>query len=321
MTYRRFFLLFSVFFICNFSVLGSCYGYDPQFFDEEDVSVCLNNDTLLVFEFAHNSKGHQSAAVYDHYLITIPNKLGSISMYDMKNKQRVYTCLLSPLEGTDPYGNTRFHCNQCTFSNTKYKESDMFPLLYISQRADSLYRCSVLVYRLVEQWNEENKISSFEAQLVQTIFFPQMTKDNALGNVNAAYSSSENLFFLYSRNNNRKDSNYRKCRISKVKIPQIKANTVFLSDDDIIDPFDIDCSALNMQGGAIYNNKLYIAQGYYKSGEINLRVIDLEHKKLEKTYDLLSQGVSWEPEGCFFYEGNLYLSSSKYIFQIEMNQK
>lgn len=308
-------LLISLFF-----VVISCNANNVHMFDDEDLPD-INNDTLLISEFAHNSKSHQSAAVYGQYLITVPNKLSSISMYDMKQKQRVYTCMLSPLEGLDPYGYVKFHCNQSTFSNKKFVENDTFPLLYISQRADSLYRCSALVYRIVEKRNACNEISSFDVQLVQTIFFPPMTKENALGNVNVVYSSSEDLFYLYSRNNNRKDSNFRKCRISKVHVPKIEADTIYLSNNDIIDSYSIECSALNMQGAAIFDNKLYIAQGFYKSGTINLQVVNLVKKKLEKTYDLLSQRVTWEPEGCFFYEGNLFLASSKYIFQIKMGHK
>ena len=303
----------------TFFVVISCYGNNVQMFDEDPCNI--NNDTLLIYEFAHNSIPHQSAAIYGQYLITVPNKMGTISMYDMNQKQRVYTCIMAPLEGLDPYGNVKYHCNQCTFSNKKFMENDTFPLLYISQRADSLYRCSALVYRIVEKRNALNEIYSFDVQLVQTIIFPPMTKENALGNVNVVYSSSEDLFYLYSRNNNRKDSNFRKCRISKVQVPKIETDTIYLSNNDIMDSYGIECSALNMQGGAIFENKLYIAQGFYKSGAINIRVVNLIQKRLEKTYDLLSQGVTWEPEGCFFYEGNLHLASSRYIFQIKMNQK
>lgn len=172
------------------------------------------------------------------------------------------------------------------------------------------------MYRIVEKRNDVKEIVAFDAELVQTIFFPPMTKENALGNVNVVYSSSEDLFYLYYRNNNRKDANFRQCRICKVLVPNIETDTIILSNSDIVDSYSIECSTFNMQGGTIFNDKLYIAQGFYKSGEINIRVVNLMKKELEKTYDLLSLGVNWEPEGCFFYEDKLYLTSSKYIYKI-----
>ena len=83
-----------------------------------------------------------------------------------------------------------------------------------------------------------------------------------------------------------------------------------MEDKDILHSFDIDCSALYMQGACINNGILYIGQGI-KTPE--LRIVDLEKKKLKQTIQLKDFDYIYEPEGCFWYDGKLYLSSAKYI--------
>ena len=77
---------------------------------------------------------------------------------------------------------------------------------------------------------------------------------------------------------------------------------------DILDSYYLGCNAINMQGGVIHNNKLYIGQGYKSCGYIKLRIVDLENKKLEKTIDLLNAGFVAEPEGLYVYDDRLMMS-------------
>ena len=48
-----------------------------------------------------------------------------------------------------------------------------------------------------------------------------------------------------------------------------------------------------------------------------LNVVDLREERLVKRYDLLAQGVDWEPEGCFYYDGNVMLAHTDAICRIE----
>ena len=79
----------------------------------------------------------------------------------------------------------------------------------------------------------------------------------------------------------------------------------------------IDAKASNMQGGCIVDGRLYIAQGYPAKQYVYLNVVDLREKRLVKRYDLLANGVDWEPEGCFYYDGNVMLAHTYAICRIE----
>ena len=75
-----------------------------------------------------------------------------------------------------------------------------------------------------------------------------------------------------------------------------------------------------MQGGCINNGRLYIAQGYIGAGYILLNVVNLRGRKLEKQIDLMDYGVRWEPEGCFYYDDAIMLSSGSNIWRIDFEQ-
>ena len=256
---------------------------------------------------------HQSAAVYDDYVFFVERCRMSICLYDLSQKDIVYKATFKPA------GNTKiYHCNQSTFGTEKYDPADPFPLLYVSQRAKSGNRCFVEVLRIHPKYNEDQTvITSFAVELVQEIYFPQMTRDNSLGNVNCAIDVKNEKLYTYSRNNRSGDDNYLQCKISQFLIPDIKQKQVVLEDSDIEASFLIDTSAENMQGACIVDDLLYIAQGYPATKYVYLNVVNLEQRRLVKRYDLLGSGVDWEPEGCFYYDGNIMLSHTSGICLIE----
>lgn len=256
---------------------------------------------------------HQSAAVYGDYVFFVERCRMSVCLYDLSRKTKVCTATFNPA------GNIKiYHCNQSTFGTEKYDPSDPFPLLYVSQRAKSGNRCFVEVLRIHPRYNgDTTAIVSFKFELVQEIYFPQMTKDNSLGNVNCVIDAKKGLMYTYSRNNKSDDDNYLQCKISQFKIPDIKKQQVVLEDSDIESSFMIDASALNMQGACIVDDLLYIAQGYPSVKYIYLYVVNLQQQKLDKQYDLLGSGVDWEPEGCFYYDGSVMLSHTGAICRFE----
>lgn len=272
-----------------------------------------------VYLYASNSKGNQSSAAYGDYLVLVPKSRGYLHLYNLRTKKPVCSLKLTANTEFDYKGVDLYHCNQTTFGVDFYEPSDPFPLMYISQRAREDRRCFLEVYRLVPNREEgEDDYSSLDAKLVQTIFFPAMSFDNSLGNVNCAIDSQEHLVYTYSRNNTKGDDNYRECKISCFEIPRCDKDTVFLEDKDIKMSYMLGCSALNMQGGCILNGKLYIGQGYKSAGYIYLNVVDLKKKSLQRI-DLLDNGVTWEPEGCFTYNGNIMISTGKNIWEFHFD--
>ncbi len=288
------------------------------YFKPNEDPVGLNPKKEEVFytkfsQYADLSFKHQSAAVYDDYVFFVERCRMSVCLYDLSRKAIVYTATFKPAGSISIY-----HCNQSTFGTERYDPSDPFPLLYVSQRAKSGKRCFVEVLRIHPKYNEDQTaIVSFKLELIQEIYFPTMTRDNSLGNVNCVIDARKGAMYTYSRNNRSADGNYLQCKISRFEIPDIKQQQVVLEDSDIESSFMIDISAENMQGACIVDDLLYIAQGYPSTKYIYLNVVNLQQERLVKRYDLLGSGVDWEPEGCFYYDGSIMLSHTNGISRIE----
>ena len=271
-----------------------------------------STDDIIISQYAPLGFSHQSSATYGDYAFFVTRGRSKIGLYNLKDKKMLFTLALKGVNG-DTY-----HCNQSTFGFEKYESTDVFPLLYISQRAKSNGRCFIEAYRLNPLFNEElSEFESFSVELVQTIYLPEMTYENSLGNANCVMDASSRTMFTYSRNNNNNEDNYGHCKITQFTIPNIYQETVILSDEDIVSSFMIDASAINMQGGCIQDGVLYIGQGYLSAGYIYLNIIDLEKRELVRRFDLREYNVAWKPEGCFFYDGSVMLAHSDAISRIE----
>lgn len=268
---------------------------------------------LTISTFSALGFSHQSAASFGDYAFFVTNGRSKICMYNLAKKRKIYTLSLVGQNGKV------YHSNQSSFGVEKYESVDFFPLLYISQRSKTDKRCFMEVYRILSLYDEEmSDYESFYVDLVQTIYFPAMSWENSLGNVNCAIDPSGKYMYTYSRNNNLEDDNYGQCKVSKFIVPDLDSDSVVLEDTDILSSFMIDCSAINMQGGCIRDGMLFIGQGYSSAGYIYLNVIDLEKQKLIKQYDLMNDyRVRWEPEGCFVYDGTLMLAHTSAISMIE----
>lgn len=273
-----------------------------------------SKDCFLVSLFASNGHSHQSAAAFGDYAFFITDRRSALYFYDLNSKRMISVTNLGAMdEKTGGY--YLYHCNQMTFGIDFFDKNDPFPLLYISQRARDDNRCIVEVFRLLPK-TMNSIYTSLDVELVQTIYFPIMTIENSLGRVNCAIDNLNFLLYTYSYSTINSDSNRGKCRISCFNIPKISEKEVILNDEDIIDSFSLDYSGINSQGGCIKDGYLYIGQGYSSVG-IYLNIIDLQKKKLQNRIDLLHQGIAWEPEGCFVYQGNIMISSGNNIWQFK----
>ncbi|MBR5736531.1 MAG: hypothetical protein IKX60_07055 [Bacteroidales bacterium] len=300
-------IVFTLLFLLYISTSCENDIIDIVFPDEEKNSFSCN---LFTTEFIT----HQSAASYGDYCVFITNRRSSLYLYNLKTKSLLCEETLRPAKGLDYWGYDLYHCNQATFGEDFYSEQDVFPLLYVSQRANEDRRCFIEVFRI--QPSKEGKdvdYSSLSATLVQTIYLPKMNSDNCLGNVNCVIEKGSQKMYTYSRNNNNDEANYGYCKISCFDIPDVDIREVVLNDSDIKDSFMLDCSAVNMQGGCINKGYLYIGQGYQNAGYIFLNVINLKEKKIDNRIDLLAMGIQWEPEGCFIYNDTVMLSTASGI--------
>lgn len=302
--------------------LGSELYPEPSTLDTLTVFVRPGDDPKLepvdldgkvtVTPYAELVYGHQSAAVYGDYAIFVKVGRQSMRLFDMARKTKVATISLKKEDSN------QYHCNQSSFGAEKYEPGDYFPLLYISQRSRSEGRCFMEVFRVIPLINADSTaILTFRVELVQEIFFPPMSQENSLGNVNCVMDPDGRWMYTYSRNNNADDRNYLQCKISRFAVPDVHQREVVLEDSDIESSFLIDAKATNMQGGCIVDGRLYIAQGYPAKKYVYLNVVDLREERLVKRYDLLASGADWEPEGCFYYDGSVMLAHTGAICRIE----
>jgi hypothetical protein len=282
--------------------------------------IALEGASKYAYEvYSDNSYSHQSSAAYGKYLFLVKDKLATVYMYNLQTKRVVAICNMTTHNETVSASSSSvlYHCNQSTFGTFKYDESDPFPLLYISQRApSSTGRCFVTVFRLLPTMNSAGtEYNILKMEQVQTIYLPKSTFSNAMGNANFTIDPQTGYCYTYSRNNTTSASNYLNCRISKFAPVKLSAEEVYLNDADILDSYEIfelnstkNISAMNMQGGFIWNNKLYISQGYPSCNFIYLRIVDLKNRKLINDIDLLGDGFPIEPEGFFRYGNDVMMS-------------
>lgn len=271
--------------------------------------------------YAKNGIPAQSAACHGDYLISVTRLVSKMSLYNLRSRKMLCTQVLQPW--TELRGKTDiFHANNSSFGLQKYRESDLFPLLYVSHRENNDRRGVLQVYRVIplKKHGDNADYDSLSVSLVQTVYYPKMTDQNALGSPWTVIDQDHNCMYTYSRNNRRKAANSGTCRISKFKIPNVgKSSEVYLKDEDILDSYEVDFKASLSQGACIHNEKMYIPQGVSPKKSLWLRVIDLKQKKLVRTIDLKAAGFPTEPEGCFIYYGHLMISTAgKRIFKINI---
>lgn len=275
----------------------------------------------LYIPYSKNCMSAQSADSYGDYLVLVTKYESKIGLYNLKRKRFCFIFQREPKMEMNGKQDV-YHANNSSFGTYRYVESDPFPLLYVSNRCNNDNRGVLDVFRIVPMKSESAEdYDSLLVQQVQTIYFPMATDKNALGSPWAVVDREENCIYTYSRINRSKAPNKGVCRISRFNIPLVgEANEVYLSDDDILDSYEVDFKAPLSQGACIHRGVMYIAQGIPSKNNLWLRVIDLKQRKLVKNYDLTKTGFTKEPEGCFIYNGHLMLATgSKQIFKMNIS--
>lgn len=277
--------------------------------------------------FADNHIENQSAAIFNQYLFSVKDRLSSVSLYDLNKKRLIYTLKLAPHNEKNEDGFLVYHCNQCCFGKERYEENDYFPLFYISQRnPNNTLGALITVFRIVPHTDANSVIDSFEIENVQSIYLPVMTDQNSMGNPNLLIDTKKGFLYTYSRNNNTKASNYGITVISKFDLPALYKNgvlqkEVFLTDHDILDSFPCDFKLINAQGGFLRKGKIYIAQGYPNVKYVYFREINIKKRRQTKVVDMLDLGFIKEPEGVWYYNGHVMVTTDKKeIFRLNGKQ-
>ena len=227
----------------------------------------------------------QGAACHGDYLFHFQDQNSAIYIYNLKEKRFESKINLK--------SNNKNHCNNVSFSNIFYEPNDLFPLLYVSGSSYGEYN-HIQVYRI------SSDSLSFSISQVQEITLPESTSHNNLYWTEAMFDCKKQLLYVISNSPN--GMGY----LSIFQVPDIQKKLITLYNYNIIKQVCIPAFT-HQQGACIYNNKLYIFDGVPAWGDTNyLRIIDLTTNRDEYYINLSDKGFKYEPEGAFFWQGDLF---------------
>ena len=272
--------------------------------DDEDEVTSNNEDILLgISKYMNQSSSGtsvQGADCYGDYLFQFQHANAAVYVYNLKEKVFVGKIALKP--------NSNNHCNNVSFSNRFYEDGDEFPLLYVSGSQSGTYN-QVQVYRIFR--NDD----VFSIEQVQTIKMPKGNEKNHMFWTQVMIDKDENVMYVLSKTQSSGGT-----FISKLNIPYVYREDVELSEDDIIDQFEVE-NSIHKQGAVARKGFLYIMYGVPGYGDtVYLRIVDLKNRKDACAINLTEEGFKVEPEGSFFYNSELYCATNNSgIFKLELD--
>jgi glucan-binding YG repeat protein len=202
------------------------------------------------------------------------------------------------------------HSNSICFGTEYYDKNDKYPLMYICvynnyEGHANQYEGHCGVYRITENG------SDFEGDLVQVIkigFTEDLNMWKSLPNRgdvcpfgNFIVDTDKNDLYAYVMRDATQTTRYYKFDLPKVSDGEYNSlfgcKTVTLNVEDIKDQFDTEYSVYLQ--GADYVDGLILSSsglGRGREGGAILRLVDLESKKVVKTFNAMNAGVYNEPE-------------------------
>lgn len=267
-------------------------------------TVIINKEYVSIQEITkymnQSSSGSvQGADCYGDYLFQFQDKNAAVYVYNLKEKKYLGKVTLTP--------NNNNHCNNASFSRIFYQEGDEFPLIYVSGSGSGTYN-QVQVYRITRN------NSNFIIEQVQEIVLPKARPENNLYWTGVILDNESKCMYIYGNSNG--------AQIAKLRIPDITHFSTTLSDNDILEQFTLN-KFTHQQGANIKDGLLYVFDGVPTWGDTNyLRITDLSGKKDIVKINIMEKGFKVEPEGTFFYNGELFCATNNsgiYKFKIVTN--
>lgn len=236
----------------------------------------------------------QGGDTYNGFFFQFQDKNANVFIYDLERKELIQSVPLPQ--------DSRYHCNNASFSRVFYEEGDEYPLLYVGNGNSSSFN-QVIVYRI----SRTNDLFYFEK--VQEFVLPQATPDNYLYATDAIIDNYGKYMYVASKGIT---NAIKVARICKYKLPDPHFSQKFeLSEKCIVDSFSMP-HLDHRQGGTIVGNKLYFVAGVPHWGTTpELVVIDLEKRKSLQRIDLRKFGYNIEPEDIFLYKNTFFIASNK----------
>lgn len=211
------------------------------------------------------------------------------------------------------------HSNTISFGRDYYRDTDEFPLFYVSQWYSNSEN-GALVYRIVGE-NEQYRIEleqliRFDDSLIDTVGAGQIDwvvntdTDELLA---LTYKLPGDESFLIVEDN--------ATIVTRCRLPHFsEGKEVTLYNEDIIGVFELEAFQYS-QDKVYHEGHIYALAGYYVSPEsLCLRDIDLNAEKIITKYDLSEYGG--EPEGLSILDGELICtwvsSTDLYTFPISL---
>ena len=250
-----------------------------------------------ISKYMNQSGAGQGASSHGDYLFHFLDNNSGVNIYNLKEKKHIERITLQ--------SNANNHCNNVSFSNIFYHENDEFPLLYVSGSRVRAYE-HVQVYRITRA------NSHFNITQVQEITLPTSTSTNGLYWTGVIMDNEDNYMYVYA--------NTGKAHIVKFKIPNPYEENVTLSDNDILEQFQVE-KFTHQQGAVMRNGIIYVFDGVPSWGDTNyLRIIGVKDKKNIATINITDKGLKAEPEGAFIYNNELYCATNNAgIFKIDFS--
>ena len=270
--------------------LFSCSrGQVVSFGDGFEMERIFDVDELIASSVTVNGAS-QGFAVCGKYGFFFHDK-GQVLIIDLKRKKLVSTFVVPGLENA--------HCNNAAFSDEKWTEDSVFPLLYVTE-CSGISRCYVV------------DLNFTTGSIVQEICY-----DGTDYNSTFDWCVDLERGFIYTRGGNHEywvdppdhPVYGHMMMLKKFTLPRkadfTEAGTVRLSESDALDSFALDDVYFG-QGSVIHKGIMYTGEGSPRRCHCRIHVIDLDSHERIAIHDVSELGI--EPEGFAFRNGKVLIT-------------
>lgn len=216
---------------------------------------------------------------------------GQVLIIDLENRVLESTFVVPGLE--------KAHCNNAAFSDEKYSEDSVFPLLYVTECAGK-NRCYVV------------DLNFSTGRIVQEIWY-----DGKDYNKTFDWCIDPERGFIYTRGGNHEYWKNppdhpvygRMMMLKKFRLPKMadfdESGEIHLTEDDALDTFALDDVYFG-QGSVIHDGIMYTGEGSPKRCHCRIHIIDLDAHERPAIHDVSYLGL--EPEGFAYRDGKVHVT-------------